>query len=265
MNRARVAIVGVPFDGNSSYLRGAAEAPPLIRQAFHCDSSNRWTESGMDLGSGVIHDAGDLNFSSEQDVFSEIERASAGILSEDYTPIFFGGDHSITYPILRGFAEKGKRFSILHFDAHPDLYDELDGNRRSHACPFARIMEERLAVRLVQVGIRTSNGHQREQARRFGVEQIEMRDFDEEMLVRFDSPIYISVDLDALDPAFAPGVSHHEPGGLSTRQLLRVIQRTDAPVVGADIVELNPKRDVHGITAMAAAKIFKEIAAKMLT
>jgi arginase family enzyme len=125
-------------------------------------------------------------------------------------------------------------------------------------------MEEGLAKRLVQVGIRTVNGHQREQAERFGVEFVEMRNWRDDLTLDFDSPVYISFDLDALDPAFAPGVSHREPGGLSTRQAIGVIQRLRAKVVGADIVEFNPRMDPAQITAVVCAKLLKEIAAKML-
>nr|NIV28320.1 agmatinase [Anaerolineae bacterium] len=149
-------------------------------------------------------------------------------------------------------------------DAHPDLYDEIEGNRYSHGCPFARIMEESLVTRLVQVGIRTMNPHQRAQAERFGVEVHEMRDWRPGTAFDFGGPVYLSLDLDVLDPAFAPGTSHHEPGGLSTREVLELIQNLRAPIVGADIVELNPKRDPLGITAMAAAKLLKEVVAGMV-
>jgi arginase family enzyme len=108
------------------------------------------------------------------------------------------------------------------------------------------------------------NGHQREQAETFGVEVIEMRHWRDDITLKIDSPLYISFDMDALDPAFAPGVSHHEPGGFSTRQVINAIQALQAEIVGADIVELNPSRDPLSYTAMAAAKILKEIAAKML-
>jgi len=150
---------------------------------------------------------------------------------------------------------------ILHIDAHPDLYDALLGNRRSHASPFARIMEAGLATRLVQVGIRTLNTHQREQADRFGVEIVPMRGFELAKLPRLVRPLYISIDLDGLDPAHAPGVSHHEPGGLTTRQLLDLLDRVEAPIVGADVVEYNPDRDINGMTAVVAAKLVKELAA----
>jgi len=116
----------------------------------------------------------------------------------------------------------------------------------------------------VQVGIRTINGHQREQAKRFGVEVLTMQHWRDVFNLQFDSPLYITFDMDCLDPAFAPGISHREPGGLSTREALSVIQSLNANVIGADVVELNPTQDVSDVTEMVAAKVFKEIVAKML-
>jgi arginase family enzyme len=104
------------------------------------------------------------------------------------------------------------------------------------------------------------NAHCRAQTARFGVEVIEMKDFAADRVPIPDAPLYISIDLDALDPAFAPGVSHHEPGGLSTRELISVLQRLRCPVIGADIVEYNPTRDINGMTATVAAKLVKEVA-----
>jgi arginase family enzyme len=122
-------------------------------------------------------------------------------------------------------------------------------------------MERGLARRLVQVGIRTLNRHCREQAERFGVEIVEMRRFRPEAVPMPAGPLYVSIDLDSFDPAFAPGVSHHEPGGLSVRDVLAVLDRVEADIVGADIVEYNPARDLNGVTAVLAAKLVKEVAA----
>jgi arginase len=157
------------------------------------------------------------------------------------------------------------RLSLLDFDAHPDLYTEYGGDRYSHACPVARIREAGLVDRLVQVGIRTLNGHQREQAERFGVRVVDMRSWRGDVHLEFDSPLYVSLDVDVLDPAFASGVSHPEPGGLSVREVISVIQGITAPLVGADIVEYNPSRDPLGLTGMVCAKLLKELAAKMLS
>jgi agmatinase len=259
-----VSLLGIPFDENSSYLRGTAQAPPRIVEAFFCESSNLWTENGTDL-EGKVRDAGSLQLpSGTPEAFAAIERGVAEHLHRDARLIVLGGDHSITYPVIKAFGAKFPNLGIMHFDAHPDLYDELDGNRFSHACPFARVMEEKLARRMVQAGIRTTNGHQREQARRFGVESLEMKDLACWPKLEFSGPVYVSFDIDVFDPAFAPGVSHWEPGGLSVRQALDVMQSLKGRIVGADLVEYNPARDASGRTAMVCAKVLKEIAARML-
>lgn len=125
-------------------------------------------------------------------------------------------------------------------------------------------MEEGLARRLIQVGIRTMNRHQRDQADRFGVEVIEMSDWLAGSRPRTEGKVYLSVDLDGLDPAYAPGVSHREPGGLTTREVLDLIQRLAGDLVAADVVEYNPRQDVSGLTATVAAKIVKEVAGRMM-
>jgi agmatinase len=255
-------LLGIPFDANSSWLRGAAGAPPIIRVAFLSDSSNSWTETGFDL-EGAYCDAGDLKFTFEEP-FTAIEHKVGELLDQGLRPVSLGGDHSITLPIIRAFAKRVPGLTILHFDAHPDLYDELEGNRHSHACPFARIMEEGAAKRLIQVGIRTMNGHQREQAKRFGVEVIEMRSLPALERMKVDGPVYISFDMDALDPACAPGISHREPGGMTVREAIAHLHAITGKIAGADIVEFNPAQDNTQITAMVAAKLLKEILGKMI-
>jgi arginase len=263
--RARLAILGIRYDENSSFTKGAADAPPQIRAALRSDAWNLTTENGTDLaGDNVFFDAGDIEPVAGSDMFTLIENSVYTLLADGMAPISLGGDHSITYPIVRAFAKKYKDLSVVHFDAHPDIYDNYQGNRNSHASPFARIMEQKLVKRLVQVGIRTFTAHQREQVRKFGVETIEMQQLSERLQLEFDSPVYISFDVDALDPAFAPGVSHREPGGMSTRQAIDLIQRLRGRVVGADIVEFNPRMDPLHITGTVCAKLLKEIAARML-
>ncbi|HWN17584.1 MAG TPA: agmatinase family protein [Gemmatimonadales bacterium] len=263
----RVALLGVCYDGSSSYLRGPAGAPPIIREALWSEAGNPWTELGLDLSAAALDDEGDLAPAPDEDpeqVRLFIEAAVKRIAESGRRPLLLGGDHSITYPILRGFRPFHPRLSILHFDAHGDLWDEFEGDRYSHACPFARIMEEGLTDRLVQVGIRTMNGHQREQARRFGVKVIEMKDWRDGTKLEFDTPLYVSFDLDVIEPGLAPGISHREAGGFSVRQALAIVQSLTAPVVGADFVEFNPAADRTGVTAAVSAKLVKELAARML-
>jgi arginase len=261
-----VVLLGVPWDEHSSHLRGPALAPPAIRAALRSPSSNLSTESGLDLGADPrFTDAGDLEVPRGPAALEGIEHGAAKVLASGARLLALGGDHAVTYPLLRAQAARQPGLTLVHLDAHPDLYDEFEGDRLSHACPFARILEEKLVRRLVQVGIRTMNAPQRTQAERFNVERIEMKDWRPGLVLEADGPVYVSVDLDVLDPAFAPGVSHPEPGGLSTRDVIGFLQRLRGRVVAADVVELNPTRDAEGLTARVAAKLAKELVARLLT
>lgn len=283
----RLALLGAPWDGSSSFVRGAAGAPPLIRQALWSPSTNTATEAGVSIEPAAFDDLGDLSLSDAgSQARAAIEHAVRGILGSNRVPIALGGDHSITYPVLRAFGGRPVA-TILHIDAHGDLYDEFPlpastpaqrlegapaplrpaepgaqpGDRYSHACPFARIMEEGLARRLVQVGIRTATPHLKAQAARFGVEVYDAREWRDVPVGALEGPIYVSLDLDGLDPAFAPGVAHPEPGGLATRDVVTLLHRIMAPVAGGDIVEYNPRFDVRDLTARVAAKLLKELMA----
>jgi arginase len=260
--KTRVRLIGLPTDSHSSFLRGAAAAPAAIRAALASEHANQASECGLELGTDIIvEDIGDLPLEERPADVERIADAATAAARDGAIPIFLGGDHMVTYPIINGLAVVHGAINILHFDAHPDLYDDFGGDPLSHASPFARIMEKGLAKRLVQVGVRTMNAHCREQVGRFAVEVVEMRDFAPDRVPIPEVPLYISIDMDAFDPAFAPGVSHHEPGGLSVREMLSVLHRIQTPIVGADIVEYNPARDVNGMTAVVAAKLVKEIAA----
>jgi len=222
---------------------------------------------GVDLARpGSYSDAGDLELPEDAEAaFSIIEKKIDGILETRRRPVSLGGDHSITYPIVRSFGRRFKDLTVIHLDAHPDLYNDFDGNRLSHASPFARIMEEKAARRLIQVGIRTMNSHQRKQAERFGVEVFTIGQERALENLKTWCPVYVSFDMDVLDPAFAPGVSHREPGGMTVREVIEHLHTITAAIVGADIVEYNPSRDVSELTAGVAGKILKELLGKMAT
>jgi agmatinase len=263
-NAGPVQLIGVPTDVNSSHLRGAAEAPPCIRRALHSLGANLATEDGRELGAELpLEDLGDLELE-EAPGDHELIVAAARAAAARGPLLALGGDHAITFPLVEGLAAVHGPLAILHFDAHPDLYHDFGGNPRSHASPFARILERNLASRLVQVGIRATTPHLAAQIRRFGVEIVPWTGFSPDVVPLPHGPLYVSIDLDALDPAFAPGVSHPEPGGLSVRDILATLQRIRERVVGADVVECNPSRDVNGLTACVAAKLVKELAAVMI-
>jgi arginase len=260
-----VSLLGIPHDANSSFMRGASEAPPLVRRALHSDASSIWSETGVDFGApGRLVDHGDIQFDVACDPWDLIERHVGRALDSGDPLICLGGDHAITHPIMRAVRRRHPALTILHIDAHPDIYDAYQGNPRSHTSPFARIMEEKLADRLIQVGLRTVNDHHREQFERFGVEVIEPARWGADLGLHLETPVYISMDIDALDPAYAPGVPSREPGGLSPRQVIDWIHTIDRPIVAADIVEYNPRCDISNLTALVAAKLLKEIGGMMV-
>jgi agmatinase len=261
-----IRLIGLPTDQNSSFARGAALAPPAIRAALWSDRGNLSAQSGLDIGTDVmLKDLGDLPLSDVDCAADDavILRAVTQSVAADAIPLLLGGDHAVTYPIVAALAARYGPLNILHFDAHPDLYADFEGNPRSHASPFARIMEGGHAQHIVQVGIRTLNRHCRAQADRYNVEILPMLNFDANRVPILDGPLYISVDLDGIDPSEAPGVAHPEPGGLTVREVLSIIAKQRVRIVGADIVELNPGRDVNETTAIVAAKLVREIAAHM--
>ncbi|KAF8379287.1 hypothetical protein HHK36_028720 [Tetracentron sinense] len=282
--KAATALLGIPLGHHSSFHEGPAFAPPFIRESMWDDSTNATTEEGKIISDPrVLTDVGDLDVQelrncgvSDDAPLMDIVSAAVKMVMEQVPlhPLILGGDHSITYPIVRAVSQMlGGPVDILHIDAHPDLYESFEGNPFSHASSFARIMEGGYARRLVQVGIRSINQEGRDQAKRFGVEQYEMRTYsqDRPLLENLKlgegedvKGVYVSIDVDCLDPAFAQGVSHLEPGGLSFREVLNILQNLQGDIVGGDVVEYNPKRDTFaGCSAMVAAKLVRELAAKM--
>ena len=266
---ATIGVLGIPFDANSSFRRGPARAPVAIRRALGSEAGNEYSERGLRVWpSDAVLDHGDLKVAQRARArapIDAIERGVARAVAATPRLLLLGGDHAVSYPAVRAMVQHWGRLSILHFDAHPDMYPDYDGNPYSHASPMARILEEGLVDRLVQVGIRSPSPPQQAMARKYGVETHPAFDLGRLARLRFTSPLYFSIDIDGLDPAFAPGVSHPEPGGLTVRQVLDVIATARAPVVvGGDVVELNPRFDPSGITAVVAAKLARELLARMI-
>ena len=259
-----VSLLGIPFDANSSLHRGAALAPAAIRTFLASGSSNLTAENRICIENPRFKDIGNINLTNDSTGFVSIEATAREVLDRGARLLALGGDHSISFPLVKAIAARVNSLTILHLDAHADLYEIFQDNRFSHACPFARIMEAGLAARLVQVGVRTMNEHQRRQASRFGAEVHEMKGRDPAWRLKANGPVYLSLDLDVIEPGLAPGVSHPEPGGLTPREVLHIIQSVQGQLVGADIVEYNPTRDLSEITASVAVKMLKEIAGRMM-
>ncbi len=262
-----IKLLGIPYDKNSCFLKGPAQAPPHIRQMDSSGSSNSFCENIIEIINGRNYvDLGDILIEENdpETAYKIIKKKIQQELTDSDKIICLGGDHSISFPIIEAYSKKFKDLNVLHLDAHPDLYDDYDNNPYSHASPFARLMEKSIIKSLTQVGIRTLNTHQKEQAELFNVKIIEMKNFNYDFIKALEPPLYISIDLDVLDPAFAPGISHYEPGGLTSRELITIIRSIPVSVVGADIVEYNPLRDINNMTAMLAYKLLKELVSKMM-
>lgn len=265
-----VGLLGVPFDANSSFRRGPARAPAAIRAALGSDAGNAWSERGVEVWpSARVVDHGDLavpDRSADVGPIDLITAGTAAALARTPRMVALGGDHAVTFPVMRAFAAVHGPVDVLHFDAHPDLYPDFEGNPWSHASPFARLLEAGCIGRLVQVGLRSYTPAQAAMAVRHEVEQYYAHDLARlPATLSFTRPLYVSFDIDGLDPAFAPGVSHPEPGGLSVRQALDIIHSAAAPYLcGADVVELNPDCDPTGLTAIVAAKLTRELLGRMV-
>lgn len=276
-----IGLFGIQEDRNGSFMKGPAKAPPVIRRLFDCDSGNTTSETGIHLGligEKRIKDFGDIEPSSNTvaAMYESIVPMIKDISKQKLYPLVLGGDHSITYPVVRALKDCiAAPITIVHFDAHPDFYPTFQDNPSSHASPFARIMEseEHICKELISIGIRCLNEEQAAHIKKHNVTIVEARHCPAKgsdlkdifhRHIAEGSPVYISVDIDVLDPAFAPGVSHRESGGLSVRQLVEAIQSVPGKVIGADVVEYNVDRDVDLLTGSAASKVMKELAAKII-
>jgi agmatinase len=256
--------LGIADDTQSSFLRGPADAPRCIRQAYDGRSYNATSESGVDLTASV-EDLGDLKPQGSWRASAlEYRTGVEAILREGRTPFIAGGDHAVTVPIVEAFQVLNRPVHVVQVDAHPDLYPEFEGNPDSHACVAARILEMEHVASVTQLGIRTLSAVQRRQVERYGsrIRVLEARDLEGALPVPAElgdgAPVYLTIDADGFDPAFAPGVSHPVPGGLSARQVLGLIQRGHWHLVGMDVVEVNPSRDVQDQTSILAARLLHE-------
>lgn len=276
---ADVCILGVPFDGAASVGKGAALAPEKIRECSRVLPPVNST--GERFPNLKVYDIGNVEPSLDwPKFFSDVEEEAAGLLKSNKFCIFIGGDHSVTIPLSRAFGahHRGKKIGIIHFDSHPDLCDEYEGSKWSHACPLRRVVQDVIKPSdLAQVGIRSYESEEVDfyeanpdllviKARDIFIEGYQVAiDKLVEKFQSYDS-IYITLDIDVLDPAFAPGTGTPEAGGLSTRELLEVINQLmeRLPIKAMDLVEVSPTLDTaNQITSWAAVKIIYEIFAKL--
>lgn len=263
--KAKYVIFGVPFDVTSTYRTGARFGPSAIRQA----SLNIETYSfraGIDVEDLAIHDLGDLHVStSPKRTVEMLNLVVADILSTKKIPVTIGGEHTITFGIIKGLGGKAKKTAVVSFDAHLDLRKEFMGLALSHTTFMRRINEEVKPARIIEVGTRAVCKEEMDYVEEFGIDFFTSQQIREEgsaqiikkikqALIPYEN-VYLTVDMDVLDPAFAPAVQNPEPEGLDTPTLIDIVcSLCDRKVVGFDVLEVAPVYD-QGITAITAAKV----------
>lgn len=271
---AKVCIMGVPFDNAVSLNKGAAKAPERLR-SLSVDLSDT-TEEFQVIQEGILYDAGDLHPELDWEAyFEDVKNKALELMKCGGFPLFLGGDHSVTIPLHQAFAEyyAGKKIGVIHLDAHYDLCPEYDGHKWSHACTEARALESVCGGEdLSFIGIRVAEAQELKLMKQYpGITTVRALDVYEqgpkaiaarmaEKYRDYDA-VYLTLDIDVLDPAFAPGTGTPVAGGLSSRELIEIFKRLirEVPVKAMDLVEVAPPLDVNDITAWAALRLIHEV------
>lgn len=260
---SKAVLVGVPMDFTVSFRPGTRMAPRKIREAsYGLEEFSPYCNDS--LADKSYYDAGDLDipFGNVKKSLEIIEQAASVILKDGKIPVFIGGEHLITYPIVRQVAQKYPELKVLHFDAHADLRDTFFGEKLSHATVMRRVCECIREKHLFQFGIRSGVKEEFDFAEQYTyMNLIDVKEpFLDSLKELRGYPIYITMDIDVVDPAFAPGTGTPEPGGCSSREILEVISYfRELNIVGFDLVEVSPINDLSERTSLLAAKIIREV------
>jgi agmatinase len=279
VEHADVAVVGVPFDSGVSYRPGARFGPAHVREASRLLRPYNPAQSISPFEVQQVADAGDIACNPFQidEAVNEIERAAMALAERADRLVVIGGDHTIALPLLRAVAKKHGPVAVLHFDAHLDTWDTYFGSPVTHGTPFRRASEEGLIDLTASMHVGTRGPlygvEDLTDDARLGFAIVTSEDIEEQgvevaiqrIRARIgDKPLYISVDIDVLDPAHAPGTGTPEAGGLTSRELLRMIRAlADKNIVGADVVEVAPAYDHAQLTAVAASHVAYDIISAM--
>ena len=261
---ADIVLYGAPFDSTTSYRPGARFGPSAIRhESFGLETYSPYQNA--DLTDFDVFDSGALELcvGSSEAALADIEARAAEILHDGKLPLLLGGEHLVTLGAVRAVAEKHPGLHIIHFDAHADLRDDYLGAKLSHACVLRRCHESVGDGHIHQFCIRSGERAEFE----FAAQHTEMHKFDftglaelTEQLCATKEPVYLTIDLDCLDPSCFPGTGTPEAGGVSFLQLLDAIRTVSkANIVGADLNELAPMLDISGVSTATACKVLREL------
>jgi len=254
-------IVGLPYDGTCSFRPGTRFGPEAIRGASY-GLETYSPASNADLGNVAYYDAGELEFPlGNRDAILEIIRRNAKeVVQSGKRWLGIGGEHLVTFPALQAYVEKYPDLGILHFDAHADLRDDYLGEKLSHATVLRRCMELISPERLVQIGIRSGPKEEFDWMRRHGTLLDTMADIPRGLERLKGRPIFLTIDLDCLDPSIMGGTGTPEPGGLSFKEFTDWLSAfRGLNFVGADVLELSPHYDPSGVSTVTAAKVVREV------
>ncbi|MDD1738069.1 MAG: agmatinase [Methanothrix sp.] len=268
LEEAEYVVVGLPFDGTASFRSGSRDGPDAIRLAsFNFESYDSYY--GVDLSELDICDLGNMELGADPAYAQETIKEGIELLPERAVAIFLGGEHSITPSIVEGLGRRSGALGVLVLDAHLDLREEYGCTASSHACASRRILEKDVVAGYASIGIRSGSREEfgwaaennisyftARQVREEGVDAV----LDQALRSLQCNRLYLSIDLDVLDPAYAPAVGNPEPFGLSSWDAKRIIERLAPRLVGLDINELTPAYD-RGETALLAARLAREFIA----
>jgi len=260
-DKADYILVGIPYDKTSSFRTGAYKAPEGIRKASYCFEPYLM-EYDISLDQIELHDSGNLDgFKGYEELREEISKTLSSIVSEDKFPITLGGEHSISPPIVSSIQRSFSDLEVIILDAHLDFRDEYEGMRHSHATVSKRITEIVGVENTTVGGVRSisSESAVKKKPVFFTSKQMEEDDCIEKILKGINGAIYLSIDMDVIDPSFAPGVGNPEPFGLSSVKMKEIVSQLSPHLVGMDIVETNPMYDDSNITANLGARLIYEL------
>ncbi|WP_226534111.1 agmatinase [Microbacterium paraoxydans] len=273
--RADIAVVGIPFDSGVSYRPGTRFGPSHVRESSRLLRPYNPAQDVSPFAIAQVVDAGDIpvNPFDLTEAVNEVERAALVLGEQVQRIVTIGGDHTVALPLLRAVAAKHGPVAVLHFDAHLDTWDTYFGAPVTHGTPFRRASEEGLIdlTASCHVGTRGPlySKQDLEDDERLGFSIVSSEYIEEHgveagiarILQRIgDKPLYVSIDIDVLDPAHAPGTGTPEAGGLTSRELLRILRALSAQnIVGADVVEVSPAYDHAQMTGIAASHVVYEL------
>ncbi len=258
-----IVLVGAPFDGTVSYRPGTRFAPVAVRiESYGLETYSPYMD--MDLEDYKLSDIGDIEFpfGNKEATLLSIKNVTEDILSDGKKPLIVGGEHLISYPVVESLYEKYPDLHIVHFDAHTDLRDEYMGETLSHATVLKRIWDVVGDGRIYQFGIRSGTRDEFEWAEEHTyLEKFSVQTLSSKIEELRDKPVYLTVDLDVLDPSVFSGTGTPEPGGITMKELLgSFVSMKGLKFVGADVVELSPHYDTSGVSTAVACKVIREVA-----